>query len=415
MAPVFGRRWNTSKNCEGLLMGNVNLRPRLEQLLSESLPSVRQRQETTLDATLGGFDRPFVLFGAGGLGRKIAVALSGLGHRPAAFMDNNEALWGTEIGGIPVLSPPETARRHASELPGVLVTIWSGQLRDTMSERIAPLRRLGFERFGLWSHFAWRHPRGLLPHYCVDLPEKVLAHRDEIIRACELLEDNGSRELFTNHIEWRLTQNFDLLPKPVASTIYFDPGYYTDSAEDVVYDIGAFDGDSLRDFVRVGRGYREYHAFEPVGKSYAKLVDTCQSLGAARAFPHKLVVGNENGEVAIDGDGGAASRVGRGNETVRAVTVDGLADQLHPPTILKMDTEGFEPKCLEGARHTIEEHRPVVAASAYHEQGHIWSLLLQLHHYYPGYRFNLRPHFPDGWDLVLYAVPPERVSARFHH
>lgn len=393
-----------------MFLTSVNdLAARLLQLLNEPLESVRHRQQTTLDATLGSFDQPFVLFGASGLGRKTVKALERIGARPVALIDNNAAIWGTEIDGIPVMSPAEAADRYDAASVGVLVTVWSGLIRDAMADRIAPLRELGFTRIGMWSHFAWKYPDGLLPHFSIDLPEKVLPQKDDILKAFHLLGDATSQQIFVNHVEWRLTQEFDLLPRPVESTVYFDLEYYTDSADEIIYDVGAFDGDSILDCARTGRSYAEYHAFEPVASNLAKLERVVQKLGADSVITHKMVLGDRQEEVVIDSDLGPASRVGHGDEWVQATTVDSLVQSVKAPTVLKMDIEGFEPKCLTGARKTIEVNQPVVTVSAYHLQNHLWSLLLQLHEYNPDYRFTLRPHFPDGWDLVLYAVPPGRV------
>jgi hypothetical protein len=80
-----------------------------------------------------------------------------------------------------------------------------------------------------------------------------------------------------------------------------------------------------------------------------------------------------------------------------------------PPTFVKMDIEGAEPAALRGAAATIREHRPALAVCVYHEQDHLWTIPLQLRALCgDGYRYFLRRHEPDTWDVVLYAVPSGR-------
>ncbi|HTQ36217.1 MAG TPA: FkbM family methyltransferase [Steroidobacteraceae bacterium] len=393
----------------------MSLDERLDGLLGESLESVRARQVNTLEQLLGRLEQPFVLFGASHLGRKVQDRLKRLGYAPRAFIDNNPALWGTQIDSVPVFSPKQLAELDRNALPGVICTIWSGHLADRMPDRLAPLRRLGFGRIALFGHLAWRFPQGLLPHYCLDLPEKVLPDAQRIRRAFALLGDEESRQLFVDHVEWRLFLNHDLLPGASPRQIYFDRHFSTDFPGELVYDIGAFNGDSVADYLSRGRGYREIHSFEPSLANYGALqrhLDTLQPARGRGLHAHHLAVGDSSGEILIESGGGPSGRVGRGDERVPITTIDELAGQIGAATFIKIDIEGFEPQCLAGGRRLISENHPVMAVSAYHLQDHLWSLLLQLHDYYPDYRFSLCPHVSDGWDLVLYAVPPDRIPSQ---
>ena len=58
--------------------------------------------------------------------------------------------------------------------------------------------------------------------------------------------------------------------------------------------------------------------------------------------------------------------------------------------------------------------RPLLAVSAYHKQADLWELASQIHVMAPDYLLFLRPHVPEGFDTVLYAVPPERLVRDRH-
>lgn len=395
-------------------MSVETLESELERLLAEPLKSVRERQTHTLQRLIGDLDRPFALFGASHLGRKAQTVLREMGLVPCAFMDNNPALWGTTIDSVPVYSPAQLAEHWQGALPSVICTIWSGHIHDCMEDRLTPLRALGFERIALFGHLAWRYPRHLLPHYCMDLPEKVLPEADAIRQAFALLGDEASRRLFVNHVAWRLHLDHDLLPISSPLQIYFDPHFSSDCADEVVFDLGAFNGDTLEGYLATGRGYREYHCFEPVARNFAALRDSLERQARPGLYAHRLAVGDSNGEVLIEAANGPSSRVGLGDERVPMTTLDDLTSQGLSPTFIKIDIEGFEPQCLAGGRRLIIERQPVIAVSVYHEQNHLWRILLQLHGYYDGYRFSLCPHVSDGWDLVLYAVPADRVPSFSH-
>ncbi|MBH3471850.1 FkbM family methyltransferase [Pseudomonas putida] len=393
-------------------MTNSNLSNRLETLLCEPLASIRERQSHTLEQLIGGLEQPFALFGASHLGREAQAVLKRMGFSPCAFIDNNPASWGTEIDSVPVMSPARLAEQYGGKLPSVICTIWSGHIRERMSDRLKPLRELGFERIALFGHLTWHYPEHFLPHYFLDLPEKVLGEADDVLRAFSLIDDEASRQLFVDHVEWRLTLNHDLLPPASPLAIYFDSQFSSDCVDEVLYDIGAFNGDSVVEYLESGRSYREIHSFEPSPGSYAELSDNLIKLKADQGrnlFAHPLAVGDSNGQILIEDGGGAANRVGRGSQQVTITTIDDLATRIAPASFIKIDIEGFEPQCLAGGRKLISERHPVIAVCVYHEQNHLWSVLLQLHEYYPHYHFKFCPHLGEGWDLVLYAVPTDRL------
>lgn len=390
-------------------MASEALKRELDDLLGEPLDSVRARQAGTLGDMLGGDGRPFVLFGAGNLGRKVQALMKGHGLAPLAFIDNNPALWGSSIDGVEVLSPQQLAERCDGELPGVITTIWYGEASDRMAQRLEPLRQLGFQRIALFGHLAWRFPQGFLPHYCLDLPEKLLADADAVRQAFHLLADEESRRLFVAHIRWRLFLDYDVLPPASPRCIYFDGHFTTFRDDEVLYDLGAFDGDTAQGYLDSGRGYREIHCFEPVASNYARLRTRLDDLHRPGLHAHRLALGDAIGEVLIEADSGPSSRVGHGEQRVPMTTLDGFAAAQAPASFIKIDIEGFEPQCLTGGHRLIAERHPVIAVSVYHEQDHLWRILLQLHGYHDGYRFSLCPHVSDGWDLVLYAVPADRI------
>ncbi|WP_339844770.1 FkbM family methyltransferase [uncultured Halopseudomonas sp.] len=390
-------------------MNTENLTRRLDFLLSESLESVRERQASTLDRLTGGLDGPFVLFGASQLGRKALATLKELGFVPCAFMDNNPNLWGTHIDFVPVVSPAQLVETWEGELPSVICTIWSGHIHDVMSDRLQPLVELGFDRIALFGHLAWRYPQYLLPHYSMDLPEHVLPETEAIKQAFNLLGDEASRKLYVDHVEWRLHLNHDLLPVSSPLQIYFDARFSNNSLAEVVFDLGAFNGDTLESYLASGRDYSEYHCFEPAAQNFAQLEASVRKVAKISVQAHRLAIGDCVGDVLIEAANGPSSRVGMGDERVPMTTLDELAVGGLVPTFIKIDIEGLEPQCLAGGRTMIMEHKPLIAVSVYHEQNHLWRILLQLNGYYDSYHYSLCPHVSDGWDLVLYAVPEDRL------
>lgn len=387
-----------------------SLSERLNTLLSESLDSVRQRELITFDRILKG-GREVVIFGAGNFGRKALQALQSHGYEVKRFLDNNTALHGKEVEGIPVTSVAEGWKHHGDEV-GVVVAIYFGEAKDTMGERITPLKQAGFSKIAHFGHLAWKYPKGLLPHYSLDLPSNLIPKKTRILEAFSLFHDLTSLRHFVDHVEWRLTLDFDLLPRPVAQTIYFHEELLNENPEEFLIDGGAFTGDTLKSFLD-GFGRKDFYkalCFEPDPKNFEILRETASSMvsenGRIEVYPYAL--GHEVAEMRVETSGGPSSRVGFGETTISCRMIDEFATEDRSPTFIKLDIEGYELPALRGAIETIRKNKPVLAVSAYHKQDDLWELPLEINAMQPGYEFRLAPHVADGWDLVLYAASGER-------
>jgi FkbM family methyltransferase len=391
------------------------LREELLQLLDEPVSSARQRENTEFDRRVGTGASPLLLFGAGHIGRRTLRILRESGQEPVAFMDNNPKLWGHKIDELEVLSPAEAARRFTSADAAVVVTIWYGEATDTMFDRVSPLHVLGFRQIALFGHLAWKYPAMFLPHYSLDLPSLVLPQADRILQAFDLFTGRRSRELFLSHIKWRLHLDYDALPAPVPETIYFNSRLVKPISQEFLVDGGAFTGDTIQSFLSTfGQdGFQRIVSFEPDPNNFAQLEKYIATLPADQRSKIAALAGavaDKPGVVTIESSGGPSSRVGHGTHEVHCHMIDELIDGSSAPTFIKLDIEGYEPLALSGAAQTLRRPDVVVTVSAYHVQNHLWEIPLSVDAESTGHFFALVPHMADGWDLVLYAIPYDRLA-----
>jgi FlaA1/EpsC-like NDP-sugar epimerase len=132
---VASTQSSRSNDLEGL----ENILRRIE---AEPSDAVRARERNTFDNIAGPYKEKLVLFGAGPLGRGVLAGLRKTKVQPLAFADNNGKLWGTEVMGLPVLSPAQAAKQYGKSACFV-VTIYQGsdvrrQLASMGCERITP-------------------------------------------------------------------------------------------------------------------------------------------------------------------------------------------------------------------------------------------------------------------------------------
>ena len=383
----------------------------LHAMLAESVDAARGREHRAFTALAGRADGSIVLFGAGGLGRRCLDGLRRYGVEPLAFADNNPRLWGTEIQGVRVLSPADAISRFG-KTTAFVITIWGARGADRMADRVLALEALGCQTVIPFGFLAWRYPDGVLPHYGVDLPHKVLEQSDEVVKAFDLWADDQSLREFIAQLRWRLFFDFDGMAAPQVETIYFPPDLVQLTPGERFVDCGAFDGDTLREFLTVSKGsFETYTAFEPDPGNFARLSESVDRLPGAvrtRIELKRAATARQDGTLRFSSGAGPSSHVGEGDMEVDAVALDRYLGN-GPVTFIKMDIESAEPEALEGARRHIRDDMPILAVSCYHLQDHLWSIPLLIHAINPGYAFYLRPHDLEGWDLVCYAIPRSRL------
>lgn len=377
----------------------------IEDLLAEPVAAAAERERTTFAEQLRAGDGTVVLFGAGRLGQLCARALARAGVPLRAFCDGNSRLQGTTVAGVEVLAPAEAARRFPQAL--FVVAIWTGTARESMPERVAFLRGLGCAHVTSYAPLVWAHGAEEAPFHSFDLPTRTLEAAAALRELAARLADDASRRVFLAALRQRLRGIFDATAP--AAEQYF-PGDIVRLTEDEVFvDGGAFDGDTLADFVgRVGERFAHYHAFEPDAANRVRLMGRLEGLPAAvreKITIHPLALHAESATLSFTDQGGPTSHVGTGgNTSVRGERLDAIL-AVQRLSFLKLDVEGAERAALAGAKASIIQHRPQVAACVYHEPNDLWEIPQRLAALLPNSRFYLRQHGFDGWETVVYVVP----------
>lgn len=191
---------------------------------------------------------------------------------------------------------------------------------------------------------------------------------------------------------------------------YFDgPQYYRTELlrpreQAVFVDCGAFDGETVRQYVNTYGSYRKIYAYEPVP-------DNAASVGQNLAdLPNVIVrnagVSDKNGTMTFTSHMPAtANRINPGgDQIVEVVTLD--EDIPEKIDFIKMDIESAEPDAIVGARRHITEDKPELAICVYHTVTDLRMVFELIYEMNPDQRFNLRHHNVHNCEeIVLYASP----------
>ncbi len=384
----------------------------LVELLGEPLESVIHRERRTLEDLLCARGNRVVLFGSGNLGRRAADALRGIGIRPLAFSDNNQKRWGTQIDDISVLPPKEAAALYG-ENAVFLVTIWNEF--HWFQETKHQLLSYGCDNIAPCSSLHWRFPETFLPCLLNDLPSKLYKESNLILKAAGIWADDISRTVFEANIRLRALAEFAGIPGRPSENTYLPLDLVCLSDADRFLDCGATGGEMVQDLIiKRGSGFDLFCALEADNISFPRLEAYRRSLPDFLSSKLKLyhcAVGAAHGLVHFAHMGQTGSRISDEGTPVDCFPIDDLFKDL-PLTFIKMDIEGAEYDALRGATKVIQRDRPILAICVYHTQNDIWRIPLLVHEMVPNHRLYLRAYEGDGFQTVMFAVPPERVKGK---
>ena len=169
---------------------------------------------------------------------------------------------------------------------------------------------------------------------------------------------------------------------------------------DVVVDCGA--GEGLFTFRVAGRAERVF-AVEPLPMWVACLHQTFQKWDNVEILPYAL--SNQNGTDRIQPAGLLSKLNDQGVVEVQVKTIDDLfGGRGVRVTYIKADLEGHDLRMLQGAKHTILRHSPLIAVTTYHEPAHADLMMRFLRGLNPRYRFKLKGiEAQAGGPVMLHA------------
>jgi FkbM family methyltransferase len=311
--------------------------------------------------------------------------------------------------GMPVHSPERAAEIGISEKAIVVLGLHNYQA--DVSKIIERLAKAGFTKIlssvDVYDFFG----RQLGVRYWLTSRDYYFSLQTILDETYSLWADNISKSIFRAVLEFRLTGDTRKLPVPDLVNPYHPTDLPLWKMPLRFVDCGAFDGDTLADFIKNRIELEAVAAFEPDLMNYVKLSRFVSShkreLPEVNLFP--CGVYSSTVQLAFETGQGMASNISnRGTTFIQCVALDDAIPTL-APNLIKMDIEGAEYNALLGARQIISTHTPGLAVSLYHRPEHLWQLPMLVESIAPGkYKFYTRSHAMNDFELVLYAIPAEQ-------
>lgn len=347
-------------------------------------------------------DKKIVMYGMGNGADKILSICEDRGIKVSDFFASDGFVRGHLFHGKRVLSYSEAKEKYGAENMIVLLSFAS-----SLPDVLANIYRIAEE----------------CELYAPDVPvcgtnlfdSKFYAKNEEKIKAVEaLLADEKSREVYRGVVDYKLSGDVKLLAKTHSdfSEVYSDI-LHAESFE-YIADLGAYNGDTLREIKPYATSIKSAVAFEPDRRNHKKLQAWADTEETFEIKAYQNAAWDKAETLIFDGSGNRNSTLissdsmpvtkGAKIVEVEACSLDEVLSGARVDYI-KYDVEGAEREAIDGSHKTIEQYYPALLVSLYHRSEDIFELPLLLHKRYPDYKFYMRRReYIPAWDTVLLAV-----------
>lgn len=189
-------------------------------------------------------------------------------------------------------------------------------------------------------------------------------------------------------------------------TQYFDvAGVVPTGDGEIFVDAGCYDGLSSVNAARWAAGnLKKVYAFEPDKNSLEICKKNLKSIGCEYEL-HNLATWDRRDVLCFEvhENAGYGSKVSEVGESVNADSIDNILKG-RPVTYIKLDVEGSELRTLHGAVKSIKRWRPKLAISIYHKPEDIIEIPVFLENLNCGYEYYIRQYQSRKFETTLYAV-----------
>ena len=188
-----------------------------------------------------------VIFGAGDQGMMTLALLQENGIPVWRFCDNNPDLRGQSVKNIEVILPEDLLTFDKNY---IIINIDSYR-----KEKREQLLAIGIPEDNICT-FDIFNPlfKGLTPKY-------VEEHYQEFANTYILLDDNQSKNTYINYLKGVYTGNLDYYENVACKEEYFPEEIAPKSKNHVFLDVGAYNGNTIEDFIEFAGSYEKIYAF----------------------------------------------------------------------------------------------------------------------------------------------------------
>lgn len=241
--------------------------------------------------------------------------------------------------------------------------------------------------------------------------EKIRDYQGEFENIYDLLDDEESKKVYLSFLKTRVSGNIKYLLEVYKKEMnFFNNDIFVINNKETYLDVGAFDGDTIRLFLKESGGkYCMIYALEPDSFNRKKLEEYVQKDNLQDVYISSKGAWNKKCTISFETVGDQISSVINDEnyivgETIDVEPIDDMFAYKDQVTLIKINyLEGVE-EALYGAQKILKEDKPKLALTIGFDCNNIRKIPKVIKEINPEYKLFLRYNRGMLSALTLYAV-----------
>ncbi len=233
-----------------------------------------------------------------------------------------------------------------------------------------------------------------MPKHDTEYLEYFRKKEREIITMLNMLHDDESKGVYVEYIRTKMYADFYRLKQNPTWIKYFDKDVYNHTSDETFVNCGSSNGDTL------------FYYLENFKDDFRRIYALEGDKERVKQFKKNLNYIPENIKKKVIGINTFVDN--------KENKIDFICNN-DKVSLINMDIEGMELEALKGAKQTILENKPVIAACAYHLPTDLYELPMYIKNLHDDYEIFYRKYASTfrnklrNAELVMYAVPQKRL------
>lgn len=329
---------------------------------------------------------PLVIWGGGSMSYSVRKILK-RNNIPisACWIDNPDII---ELDGIPVMPIEEIIKKYGT------VNVVFGHSKYELADDV--VKKEGINKcfclinvcYEQWNHLSY---------------EFVKKHAEDYFITYNLLEDELSKECMVAYLNCKITEDFRyLLPVCSETASYFENPFFKIGDEENLVDVGAYDGDTIREFLQVTNTYNKIHAIEPEHQSFLELKKYVEKQKMKDIELYQCGCWNSNTVLHFREDEESSRIEMCGKEELKVYKLDDLL-QGQEASIIKINFLNGVCETLDGASYMIRYQKPKLIIMVGFDEWGLIKIPKKIKELNPNYKVALRYASAMPARLTLFA------------
>ncbi|MDY3846040.1 MAG: FkbM family methyltransferase [Eubacteriales bacterium] len=345
-------------------------------------------------------NRPIVIYGMGNGADKLILRFEKLGISYSDIFASDEFVRGQTFHGKRVMRFSEICDKYGDG-NFVIVVAFASRFRN-MIDKISDMS----EKYDV---------------YIPDMPVvgeeyfDVSFYRknyDALLSVLDMLSDERSKKVFAGIVKYKLSGRYGYLSDICDDREQISRLIGTSDIDSYI-DLGAYNGDTVKEYLDIAKNPKCVIAVEADKKTYKRLLKYADEEKRTKVRCINAAVWDTDGVLGFSSSGNRNSSASNASYehtdiSVNSITLDGIAKDINDDAdiFIKYDVEGAEYKAVMGSLDTIKRLRPTLSVSVYHRSEDLFSIPILLKNICQNYDFYLRKYncFP-AWEINLIAKP----------